>query len=160
MISISTQNLQQLLPIAEEWVSAKEQVALQNGIPLTLDQLVDARAAGVRQPESIRIFRVPQIPIPKHPILKAAVDAAGLISPRTAAIAFRYGLFVKSALAQRREVLVHEMVHTAQYERLGGIPAFLEQYLSECLAVGYHRAPLEMAAAETAASICRVAPTA
>ena len=155
MISISTENLAQLLPVAVQWVAAKEQVALENGIALTTDQAADAAAAGVRRPEAIRIFRVAQIPLPKHPILKAAVDTAGLISPRTAAIAFRYGIFVKSAFVQHREVIVHEMVHTAQYENLGGISPFLEQYLSQCLAVGYHQAPLEAAAAATAARICQ-----
>jgi hypothetical protein len=38
---------------------------------------------------------------------------------------------------------LHELVHTAQYERLGGIVAFLRKYLSECATSGYRAAPLE-----------------
>ncbi|MBC2710185.1 MAG: hypothetical protein HGJ94_04035 [Desulfosarcina sp.] len=158
MISISTENLQQLMPIAAQWVSAKEQVALENGVPLTPDQLSDAKAAGVRHPEKIRVFRVAQIPYPKHPILKAATDATRLISDHTAGIAFRYGIFIKSEFSSNRILLAHELAHIAQYEKLGGISPFLQQYLSECLDYGYDHAPLEKEAAGIANRICQSEP--
>jgi hypothetical protein len=44
-------------------------------------------------------------------------------------------------------------VHTAQYERLGGIEPFLRQYLRECLTIGYPEAPLEQEAIATIASL-------
>ena len=154
MITISKDNLQQLLPLASAWAAAKERAALENGTPLDAAQMADATAAGVSQPEKIRIFRVAQIPYPKHPILKAATDATRLISQRTAGIAFQYGIFLKSEYSSDRCLLAHELAHTAQYERFGGIQRFLEQYLEECLAYGYENAPLEKAASDIARRIC------
>ena len=40
-------------------------------------------------------------------------------------------------------MIAHELVHVAQYERLGGIEPFLRQYLRECLTVGYDESALE-----------------
>ena len=155
MITITTENLKELVPIAAQWVSAKEQVARENGVPLTSAQRVDASAAGVRHPERVHIFKVAQIPFPKHPILKAATDVTQLITVATAGIAFRYGIFIRSDIATDRRILVHELIHTAQYEALGGIVPFLSRYLTECLRFGYDDAPLEKEAAAMADRLCR-----
>jgi hypothetical protein len=45
-------------------------------------------------------------------------------------------------------LVVHELAHTAQYERLGGFHPFLSAYLGECLTVGYPNGPLEQEAKE------------
>ncbi|HEX4665027.1 MAG TPA: hypothetical protein VH207_00400 [Chthoniobacterales bacterium] len=45
-----------------------------------------------------------------------------------------------------RALVAHELAHTAQYERLGGIAPFLKQYLFECLTIGYPAAPMEQEA--------------
>jgi hypothetical protein len=45
------------------------------------------------------------------------------------------------------------LVHTAQYERLGGIEPFLRRYLYECATVGYTNSTMESEAAATAARI-------
>ena len=150
MITVSEENLKQLIPLASQWAAAKERAALENGTPLTTAQLDDAVAVGVRHPENVRVFCVAQIPYPKHPILKAATDATRLISEHTAGITFQYGIFVRSDFSADRYLLAHELAHTAQYEAFGGIPAFLAQYLNECFAYGYENAPLERAARETA----------
>ena len=50
--------------------------------------------------------------------------------------------------------MAHELVHTTQYERLGGIEAFLRPYLLECLsAPGYPHGPMEQEAITTAARL-------
>ena len=49
---------------------------------------------------------------------------------------------------------MHELAHTAQYERLGGILPFLREYLFECLTSGYSEAPMEQEANEVAARVC------
>lgn len=158
MITITMENLQQIIPVAAAWVAAKEQVAMENGNPLTAIQITDAIAAGVQYPERIRLFVVAQIPFPKHPILKAAMDLARLISEHTLGIAFRYGIFIRRDRLADRSLLIHEMVHTAQYERVGGIPAYLEQYLTECLTYGIADAPLEKAAVEASGRLCQPLP--
>jgi hypothetical protein len=51
-------------------------------------------------------------------------------------------------------LIVHELAHVAQYERLGGILPFLRKYLFECLTVGYAAAPLELEATAVTVRVC------
>ena len=48
---------------------------------------------------------------------------------------------------------MHELVHTSQYERLGGFMPFLQQYLNEYITIGYPEAPMEQEAITTAAKL-------
>jgi hypothetical protein len=51
-------------------------------------------------------------------------------------------------------MVIHELGHTAQYERVGGFEPFLRQYLFECLTIGYPEAPMEQEVIELTARIC------
>ena len=51
-------------------------------------------------------------------------------------------------------MVIHELGHTAQYERLGGFEPFLRRYLFECLTIGYPEAPMEQEVIELTARIC------
>jgi len=53
-----------------------------------------------------------------------------------------------------RRLVVHELAHTAQRERLGRVLPFLQQYLRECVTLGYPAAPLEQEAIKAAQRIC------
>ena len=101
---------------------------------------------GVIHPERVKIFVVPQIPIPKHPVLKAAAEATQLITPSTVGLALRYGIFIHSNFSDNRRLIVHELVHTSQYEKLSGFLSFLRKYLMECVTIGYPEAPMEQEA--------------
>jgi hypothetical protein len=62
-------------------------------------------------------------------------------------MSLRYGIFIRSDCWGDRQLVIHELAHTAQYERLGGIWPFLKLYLSECLVTpGYPFGPLEQEA--------------
>ncbi|MBL7181305.1 MAG: hypothetical protein ISS65_14035 [Desulfobacterales bacterium] len=154
MISISPDQFEVLLPLACEWAEAKEKVALENGVPLSDPQIEDAKRVGVIHPERVKIFAVPQIPIPKHPILKAAAETTQLITPGTAGLTLRYGIFIHSNFSDNRCLIVHELVHTSQYEKLGGFLPFLRKYLMECITVGYPGAPMEQEAIRLSMVIC------
>jgi hypothetical protein len=78
--------------------------------------------------------------------LKTAAAAIQFLTPATRGLALRYGIFVRSDCWGERALVAHELAHTAQYERLGGIRPFLRQYLMECLTIGYPAAPLEQEA--------------
>jgi hypothetical protein len=52
-------------------------------------------------------------------------------------LTLHYGIFIKNDYWYNREIIIHELVHTAQYERLSGIQNFLNQYLTECINFGY-----------------------
>lgn len=144
-----------VLPIARAWVATQERRILVAGVPLDEQQLMDARAAGVNQPQRIRLLRVKTVPSLRLRSLRAAALKLGVLSPHTAGLTARYGIFIREDFWRHRALLVHEFAHTAQYERLGGIKPFLRAYLRECLEEGYPLGPLEMEAAAAARRICR-----
>ena len=154
MISISPDQFEALLPLACEWAEAKEKVVQKYGKGLSPSQIEVAKRVGVVHPEKVRIFTVPQIPIPKHPILRSAAEATQLITPATIGLTLRYGIFMRSDHVGDRRLIVHELVHTSQYEKLGGFRPFLEKYLMECITIGYPDAPMEQEAIGVANEIC------
>ena len=99
MMQILPEQLENILPLAVEWAEAKEKVILEHGTALFPQCMEDAKSVGVKYPERVRIYEVPQIPIPKHPILKAAAEATQLISPATIGLSLRYGIFIHNEFA-------------------------------------------------------------
>ena len=119
------------------------------GVPLTSEQTAEARKIGVAQPERVRVLAVESIP-PRLPLpLRKLAERLGLGPSRTAGMALGYGIFVRSDCEGNHGLLRHELVHTAQYERMGRRP-FLAQYLYECLSAGYPFGALEEEARERA----------
>src|SRR5215469_2854867 len=150
------QQFETLMPLASAWAAEQERIILSSGVPLTDSQLEDARQIGVLHPERVRLLRVPQIPAPTDPALAAAAEVTGLISPAGWGIAFRYGIFIRNDCWTHRELVAHELVHVAQYERLGGFEEFLRPYVTECLTPpGYPHGPMEQEAITKAAKLCR-----
>ena len=134
------------LPLAVRWASQQEQKILRAGVALDDSQVTDARLMGVARPEKVRLLKVDQVPLPADRLLRWAAKRTKLISSDTAGMALRYGIFIRSDCWQMRRLIAHECVHTAQYERLGGIEEFLSLYLRECLEVGYPSGLLEQEA--------------
>lgn len=145
---------EQLLPLAAEWATAEEARILSEGVALSPNELADARAAGVEEPEKIRLLRVESVPLPAQPQLRAAAEAVHFLTPETRGLTLRYGIFVRWDCWQDRHLLAHEFGHTAQYERAGSIAAFLQQYLMQCLTIGYANAPMELEVEQIAHQIC------
>jgi hypothetical protein len=141
-----------LLPKILDWVEAQEKFALSQGSALSPAAINDARTAGVRAPENIRMVAVSEIPEPEHPKIKQVAAELGLITSRTVAITFGFGIFVRTEQSNDRETLVHECVHVAQYEKLG-MDDFLMQYVVQIFKNGYDNAPMEREAREVAARI-------
>lgn len=97
---------------------------------------------------------VEEIPLPRHPELRMAAEMTGLISPMTIGLTLRYGIFIRADCWGERRLVVHELVHTLQYERLGGFMPFLQQYLHECITIGYPAAPMEEEAKRVEREMC------
>ena len=146
--------LPQLLPLAAQWAAEEEQRILREGVPLTPDQLDDARAVGVREPERVRLLRIDEIPLPKNPMLRAAAEAVHFLSPETRGLTLQYGIFLRWDCWGQRHLVVHELAHTMQYERLGGILPFLREYIQQCVTIGYANAPMELEVCAIAAKVC------
>ena len=83
--------------------------------------------------------------MPEEADLRAAASAAGLVAGDSVGMALRYGIFIREDYGRKRDIVAHELVHTAQCERMGW-ELFLRQYLTECLLSGYPQAPLEQEA--------------
>ena len=134
------------LPLAAQWALRQERRILLSGVPLTEPHFSDARLMGVAHPEKIRLLKVDRVPLPASRLLRLAARLTGLVSPDTAGMCLRYGIFIRSDFWGNRLIVAHECVHTAQYERFGGFHEFLKHYLRECLEVGYPSGPLEQEA--------------
>jgi hypothetical protein len=115
---ISQAVFKMVLPMACAWAEEQEAVILRDGVALTASQIADARHIGIAHPERVRLRVVEEIPFPLHPLLREAAEITGLISPRTAGLTLHYGIFIRSESWGERRLLVHELAHTAQYERL------------------------------------------
>jgi len=136
-----------LLPFACAWARWQESAILRRGVPLNDALLADARRIGVRYPERVRLRVVDQVPGGMPGWLRKIVTPLGLCSPLTSGMSLRYGIFIRSDCWGDSPLVRHELVHTHQYERLGGIRPFLKLYLFECLASpGYPFGPLEQEA--------------
>jgi len=142
-----------LLPLIVRWAEREQKYILKNGVPLLEPSLSDAVAMGVMHPERIRLLKVDRIPTPGNSFLHALGRIAGLISDTTAGMTLYYGIFIRSEYWQDRQLIAHECVHTAQYERIGGLRSFLGRYLHECLELGYLNSPMEQEAILKASEI-------
>ena len=142
-----------LLPLAVQWAERHERTILRDGRPLDDAHISDAAAMGVAFPERIRLLQVPQIPLPVSLPLSWGAEAVGFVSDNIAGMALGYGIFLQEEWAHTRHIIAHECVHTAQYERLGGIRPFLARYLRECIEFGYANSPLEQEAMRKSANM-------
>src|SRR5438445_521868 len=143
-----------LLPLAAEWAAEEEARILREGVPLAEQEIIDAKAIGVREPERVRLLQVDTIPTPRHPILKAATGAIRFLTSAPRGLTLGHGIFVRSDCWRDRSLVAHELVHTAQYERLGGILPFLRKYLFECVTFGYPDASLDQDGLSVVTRIC------
>jgi hypothetical protein len=86
---------------------------------------------------------------PLPPMALADAGRAGVMQPQ------RVRILHVAAIPIPRAMIVHELGHTAQYERLGGgFEPFLRQYLFECLTIGYPEAPMEQEVIALTSRIC------
>lgn len=153
MLALRTIAVYALLPWAYLWVRHEESRIVRTGRPLDERETHDARRAGVSAPERIRVQVVDEIPPALSRALRRLLLRLGMVE--SAGMCLRYGIYVEATCARSRRVLVHEMAHTAQYERIGGIWPFLRRYLRECLTDGYANSALEAEAQRTTQDICR-----
>jgi len=104
-----------------------------------------AKGLGILYPERIRLRAVGRVP-PLNWLLRRLGERLGLVSGQTVGMTLRYGIFIRDDHWRDRRLLVHELAHVAQYERMGGFRRFLAQYLKECINPGYPFGELELEA--------------
>ena len=137
-------DLSQFMPGALAWTLNINANVMAKGKPLSLCQAADAVEVGVKNPEAVRILRVPSLPEPDNPQLRLVAKEVGLDLPRSLGLALGYAVLIcHSALGDRR-VLRHELRHVAQFETAGSLSRFLEEYLAQMVQHGYRDAPFEV----------------
>ena len=146
--------LEELLPLATQWATDQERRVLCEGVRLSEIEMADAKAIGVRNPERVRLLRVQTIPVPAHPMLRSAAASINFLTAAPRGLALEYAIFIRADHWRDRALIAHELVHTAQYQRLGGILPFLQTYIYQCATVGYPNAALELEAIATAERVC------
>ena len=140
-------------PVAAIWVLKSERRAILSGRPLTCDEKIDAFRLGVAHPERVRVLDRCTIGEPSGQLLMPFARKASF--PKAAAITARYGILIEdfpNPPAQRRGLIAHELVHVAQFERMGLI-GMLTAYIRQVCEVGYFEAPLEIEACALAERI-------
>ena len=126
---IDQQTFEQLLPAAYQWARAQEEFVLAHGIPLRPQHKADARLAGVRDVERLRVLVVDRIPLPEDGELAEAARRTRIITEDTRCVGFGHAIIIRGEAWGDRELLLHNFVHVAQCERSGGLEEWIRQYL-------------------------------
>jgi hypothetical protein len=140
-----------LLPLGTRWAERQELLILREGRPLSEWETMWATDVGVKKPEAVRILPVPRIPTPGSWFTRLL----RIFSEGPTGMAVNYGIYLEASQATNPSLLVHELTHVAQFERLGGIDAFLREYITQCIRDGYWESDLEKEAREAAAPFTR-----
>jgi hypothetical protein len=152
---ITPEIVAEYFPKAVQWVSEMEEAILEHGQRLPPEYKKDAAAIGIRKIDDVRVIVLETIPLPNDPGLKQLAIQTRLITDTTIGMTFGHGIILKKDRYDRR-LIAHELTHVMQYERFGGIEAFLREYVKEvAFSPGYPYGPLEREAAQMADRICQ-----
>ena len=128
---IDQEAFEHLLALACEWAMAQEQIILARGASLGSQHTDDARRAGVQDCSRIKVLVVDRIPMPENEQLAEAARRAQIITTATRGAAFGYGIIIRADCWGDRELLLHQLVHVAQYERNHDLDACIKEYVRE-----------------------------
>jgi hypothetical protein len=126
---IDQETFDNLLPLAYQWAKAQEELVFAHGTPLSPQHMADARLAGVRDCERIRVLVVDRIPLPEGGELAEAARRVQIITEDTRCMGFGHALIIRAEAWGDRELLLHNLIHIAQCERSGGLEPWVRQYL-------------------------------
>ena len=138
------QYLAPLLPLAAQWMRETAAFYQTEGRSLNVAEIPIAEAAGVEKPQEVRLALVKQMPAPSHAALQSAMSRSGFWTQNAAGLTLGPVILIREGHFSRA-LLAHELVHVAQFERLG-IEGFLQGYFEQVLGVGYEHAPMELEA--------------
>ena len=129
--AIDHKTYEQLLPLVYEWTKAQEQFILAEGAPLTTEQVADARRVGVQDCSRVRVLVVDRIPLPDNSELADAARRAQIITAASSGVAIGHAIMIRADRWGDRELLLHNLVHVAQCERVGGLKKWVYDYLCD-----------------------------
>jgi hypothetical protein len=106
---ITSQDVQQNIPKAVQWVTQIEQACMEIGHQLSPQSKRDARAIGVQQIDLVRVMVLNEIPLPDDRDLRKFILQTAICS------------IVLETGAYYRRLIAHKLAHVMQYERFGGM---------------------------------------
>jgi hypothetical protein len=152
---IDQKDFERLAPLAGQWAKTQEAYILEHGVPLSKNQIADARRVGVKDTGRVRVLVVDRIPLPGDKELADAARHAQIITDASRAVAIGHGIIIRADSWQNRELLLHQLVHVAQCERSGGLEPFVGEYLLDRRSSrDFSLGPLEDEARSLARKIC------
>jgi hypothetical protein len=152
---IDQKTFEHLLPIACQWAEAQEDFILARGVSLGPHHIADARRAGVQDPSRVRVLVVDRIPLPQNEELAAASRRTQIITAASRGVSFGYGIIIRADCWDDRELLVHQLVHVAQYEGSRDLESCVREYLRDRLnCANFTIGSLEEEARRLAHEIC------
>jgi len=140
----------QYKPHAVNWARDMIAASADNGRPLTKEETATARKVGVSHPDTVRVIMVDRIPLPETGPFAEAIKPFGLIPENVSGLTVGPIIFVDRSGELPfpfTTVLQHELVHVAQYEKLG-LDGLYSEYLLALRVVGPRAIPLELEAYE------------
>ena len=153
MPDLPLEELPVLLPHVVAWIAGLEQQAIAEGQPLVPEYVSLAKKVPVEHPEKVRVLLVERMPRPEHARVRELAERVNVLTVHPAGLTAGYGLLLRRDCAARRDLIVHELAHVAQYEALG-IEGFLQEYLRQMSESGYQGAKFEREAQEAVRRIC------
>jgi hypothetical protein len=138
-------------PLVVAWAALQRWRAMRRGDALSAEQMQIATAVGVAQPERIRLWLVPRVPIPGGEFIDGIAARLGLPGSQVDGLTLGHAVFVRRD-ALTLPLLAHEFRHVQQCEIAGSMGVFLATYVRQVARHGYRDAPLECDARAAAAS--------
>jgi hypothetical protein len=142
---ITQQQLKPLIPALIKWAENESAMAFRLGEPLNQTELEFSRKIGIRFPEKVRLLKSSHVPHPPHPEFLRMAAEIGLDLSQNRGMTLGYAIFVREAFWRELRLVVHELAHTFQYERHGGL-SLLSQFVHEYFIDGYQNSSLEIEA--------------
>ena len=128
---------------------------LRDGRPLSDFEVEWAREVGVEDPDQVRVLPIGHVPTPGSRFIQFLGPFTRFMGTSPTGMAVNYGIFLDATHVTNPSLLVHELAHVAQFEKLGGIKPFLKEYFTQCCADGYWDSLMEQEARDAAASFPR-----
>jgi len=122
-----------LIPVALEWYDNVEKMLYAKGRVLSEAEKRQAIQLGVKNPDKIRVVILEKFPEPNNQTENNHIEGARAMGNI---------ILIKPRHKDNSVILCHELVHTAQIDRLG-LKQFLKRYALEREILGYSRSLLE-----------------
>lgn len=129
--------MKKILDYLTGWVARHQRHILSKGERLTLEQKKALSDVGIVDLDKIRVCYVDQVPLPSQDRIGKAFGDDAL------ALCLNHGIYIRKDAKDVVALLRHEVTHTFQYYRYGGIRNFLAEYIRQFKQHGYDRMPLE-----------------